>query len=68
MIVQQHIAKIVEPYLIPYLRTLQNPIFQQYNARPHVASVTLDYLAHAEMNLMLWPPRSPDLSQLNLCG
>lgn len=64
MTAQRYIQEIVEPHLLPYLRTLPNPTFQQDNARPHVARVTLDYFEHAEINLLPWPPRSPDLSPI----
>nr|CAH7756551.1 unnamed protein product [Callosobruchus chinensis] len=61
MTAQRYIAGIVKSYLMPYLTTVQHPTFQQDNAHSYVARVTLDYLAHVEINLIPWPPPSPDL-------
>ncbi|RZC39539.1 DDE 3 domain containing protein, partial [Asbolus verrucosus] len=33
-------------------------------ARPHVARVSLEWLEQANVNLLPWPPRSPDLSPI----
>ncbi|CAH1964393.1 unnamed protein product [Acanthoscelides obtectus] len=49
------------PHLLPYLDTLADPTFQQDNARPHVARVTIDFFQHNDVTLLPWPPRSPDL-------
>ncbi|CAH2012274.1 unnamed protein product [Acanthoscelides obtectus] len=51
-------------HLLPYLDTLANPTFQQDNARPHVARVTIDFFQHNDGTLLPWPPRSPDLSPI----
>ncbi|CAH1964740.1 unnamed protein product [Acanthoscelides obtectus] len=42
----------------------QHPTFQQDNARPHVARVTIDFFQHNDVTLLPWPPRSPDLSPI----
>jgi hypothetical protein len=47
--------------------TIQRPtewdlIFQQDNARPHVARVCQDFLANHNINPLDWHPYSPDLS------
>ncbi|CAH1999182.1 unnamed protein product [Acanthoscelides obtectus] len=59
---QRYIHEVLEPHLLPYLDTLAHPTFQQDNARPHVARVTIDFFQHNDVTLLLWPPRSPDLS------
>lgn len=64
MTAQRYIQDVVETHVLPYLRTLGNPLFQQDNARPHVARVTLDYFGHNQIDLLPWPPRSPDLSPI----
>ncbi|CAH1961450.1 unnamed protein product [Acanthoscelides obtectus] len=58
---QRYIHEVLEPHLLPYLDTLADPTFQQDNARPHVARVTIDFFQHNDVTLLPWPPRSPDL-------
>ncbi|CAH2011764.1 unnamed protein product [Acanthoscelides obtectus] len=41
-----------------------DPTFQQDNARPHVARVTIDFFQHNDVILLPWSPRSPDLSPI----
>ncbi|CAH1960067.1 unnamed protein product [Acanthoscelides obtectus] len=64
MNVQRYIHEVLEPHLLPYLATLADPTFQQDNARPHVARVTIDFFQHNDVTLLPWPPRSPDLSPI----
>ncbi|CAH1999243.1 unnamed protein product [Acanthoscelides obtectus] len=61
---QRYIHEVLEPHLLPYLDTLADPTFQQHNARPHVARVTIDFFQHNDVTLLPWPPRSPDLSPI----
>ncbi|CAH1994372.1 unnamed protein product [Acanthoscelides obtectus] len=61
---QRYIHEVLEPHLLPYLDTLADPTFQQDNARPHVARVTIDVFQHKDVTLLPWPPRSPDLSPI----
>ncbi|GFV28721.1 transposable element Tcb1 transposase [Trichonephila clavipes] len=37
-------------------------MFQQYNARPHVARIVQRFFVNHEIELLPWPARSPDLS------
>ena len=37
-------------------------IFQQDNARPHVAALTLEVFGNSEIRLLNWPALSPDLN------
>ncbi len=39
-------------------------IFQHENVRPHVAIKTLNYLKEQNVNYLLWPSYSPDLSPI----
>jgi hypothetical protein len=50
--------------LVPYVQDIPNGLYQQDNARPHIARVSLEYLEHANVNLLPWPPLSPDLSPI----
>ncbi|RZC37901.1 DDE 3 domain containing protein [Asbolus verrucosus] len=52
MTAQRYIREVVESHVLPYLRTLRNPLFQQDNARPHVAKVTLEHFQQNEVNLL----------------
>ncbi|CAH1977625.1 unnamed protein product [Acanthoscelides obtectus] len=60
---QRYIHEVLVPHLLPYLDTLADPTFQQDNARPHVARVTIDF-QHNDVTLLPWPPRLPDLSPI----
>jgi transposase len=42
----------------------QRELFQQDNARPHTARVTMDYLEHNNINVLPWPSKSPDLNPI----
>jgi hypothetical protein len=61
---QRYVADTIEPHFLPYLHTLPNPVFQEDNARPHIATVTLACFEQADVTLLTWPPRSPDLSPI----
>ncbi|CAH1988838.1 unnamed protein product [Acanthoscelides obtectus] len=65
---QRYIHEVLEPHLLPYLDILADPTFQQDNARPHVARVTIDFFQHNDVTLLPWPPRSPDLSPIEHVG
>lgn len=45
---------------------LDNIIFQQDNARWHTANIVRDYLQSRHVDVLRWPPRSPDLSPIEL--
>ena len=54
---------ILQPHLLPTI-DVQREIFQQDNARPHTARVTRYFLAANNVNVLLWPSRSPDLNPI----
>jgi hypothetical protein len=47
-----------------YIRRVNNALFQQDNARPHIANVSIDFLDDSQVDLLPWLPRSPDLSPI----
>ena len=54
---------VLTPVVVPFIQR-HNAVFQQDNARPHVARVSMDYLAANNVNVLLWPAYSPDLSPI----
>ncbi|GFU19734.1 transposable element Tcb1 transposase [Trichonephila clavipes] len=61
---QHYIFKVLEPVVLPYLQGLATAIFQQDNARPHVARIVQRFFVNRQIKLFLWPARSPDLSPI----
>ncbi|UYV84223.1 hypothetical protein LAZ67_X001577 [Cordylochernes scorpioides] len=59
---QRYVDDILRPVLLPFLSYHPGLTFQQDNARPHTARVTMDCLQSCR-NLS-WPARSPDLSPI----
>ncbi|GFV23733.1 transposable element Tcb2 transposase [Trichonephila clavipes] len=57
---QRYVDDIPRPHVGPFLNGLPGAIFQQYNARPHTATVAQYFLRHFQ--ILSWPARSPDLS------
>jgi hypothetical protein len=55
--------EILRPVAVPLVQQ-HHLIFQQDNARPHVARVCQDFLANHSINPLDWPPYSPDLSPM----
>jgi transposase len=55
--------EILRPVADPFVQQ-HHLIFQQDNARPHVARVCQDFLANHNINPLDWPPYSPDLSPI----
>lgn len=45
---------------------LENIIFQQDNAKWHTANIVRDYLQLKQVEVLRWPPRSPDLNPIEL--
>ena len=55
--------EILRPVAVPFVQQ-HHLIFQQDNARPHVARVCQDFLANHSINPLDLPPYSPDLSPI----
>lgn len=60
----RYVEEVVEPYLLHFLRTQLGLGFQQDNARPHIARNTFNFFEEYEVELLPWPPRSPNLSPI----
>ncbi|GFW60070.1 transposable element Tcb2 transposase [Trichonephila clavipes] len=52
------------PQDIPFLQGLPGAVFQQDNARPHVAKTVKSYLDSQQVQLLPWPAYSPDMSPI----
>ncbi|GFS49342.1 transposable element Tc3 transposase [Trichonephila clavipes] len=61
---QRYISEVLEPVVLPYLQGLATAIFQQDNARPHVARIVQRFFINHQIELLPWPARSPDLSPI----
>ncbi|GFV87008.1 hypothetical protein TNCV_5112261 [Trichonephila clavipes] len=60
----RYIFEVLEPVALPYLQGLATAISQQDNARPHVARIVQRLFVHHQIEFILWPPRSRDLSSI----
>ncbi|GFS95197.1 transposable element Tcb1 transposase [Trichonephila clavipes] len=49
---QRYISKVLEPVVLPYLRGLATVIFQQDNARPHVARIVQRFFVNHQIELL----------------
>ncbi|GFW22652.1 transposable element Tcb1 transposase [Trichonephila clavipes] len=61
---QRYISEVLEPVVFPYLQGLATAIFQQDNARPHVARIVQRFFVNQQGELLPWPAGSPDLSPI----
>ena len=62
---QGYINDVLRPVVVPFINNQNGPvIFQQDNARPHMARVTTQFLQGNNINVMQWPSMSPDLSPI----
>ncbi|KFM70874.1 hypothetical protein X975_09885, partial [Stegodyphus mimosarum] len=48
---QRYISKVLEPVALPYLQGLPTAIFQQDNARPHVARIVQRFFDNGQIEL-----------------
>ena len=64
MTAARYIDDVLEPGLLPYIEELQNALFQQDNALLHIAHRTMQFLEDADVDILPWPPRSPDLNPI----
>ncbi|GFY11557.1 transposable element Tcb1 transposase [Trichonephila clavipes] len=61
---QCYISEMLELVVLPYLQGLATAIFQQDNARPHVALIFQRFFVNPQIELLPWLARSPDLSPI----
>ena len=62
---QRYQNDVLRPVVVPYVNNRRgNVVFQQDNARPHVAAATMQYLQQNNVQVLDWPAVSPDLSPI----
>ncbi|GFV98875.1 transposable element Tc3 transposase [Trichonephila clavipes] len=61
---QRYISEVLEPVVLPYFQGLATAIFQQDNARPHVARIFQRSFVNHQIELLPWPARCPDVSPI----
>ncbi|GFX98031.1 transposable element Tcb1 transposase [Trichonephila clavipes] len=61
---QRYISEVLDPVVLRYLQGFFTAIFQQDNARPHVARIVQRFFVNHHIELLPWPNRSPDLSTI----
>ena len=59
----QYIQDILQPHVLPLMGT-PGAVFQQDNARPHTARITVAYFNYQNIRTLPWPSLSPDLSPI----
>ena len=59
---QRYVNDVLNAEAIPFMQRHAPVVFQQDNARPHVARITQARLAAANVNVMQWPANSPDMN------
>ena len=60
---QRYVDVILRTVGVPFVRQ-QNVTLQQDNARAHVSRLSMVFLQQNNINVMHWPPYSPDLSPI----
>ncbi|GFX50722.1 transposable element Tc1 transposase [Trichonephila clavipes] len=61
---QRYISEVLKPVVFPYLQGLATAIFQQDNARPHVARIVRRFFVKHQIELLPWSARFLDLSPI----
>ncbi|GFX23630.1 transposable element Tcb1 transposase [Trichonephila clavipes] len=61
---QLYTSEVLELVVLSYLQGLATAIFQQDNARPHVARIVQRLFVNHQIELLPWSSRSPDLSPI----
>ena len=61
---EQYISQIIDPYILPFLNDNEGTIFQQDNAKPHTARITVEHLNDNNIQPLSWPAKSADLNPI----
>ena len=55
----RYIKEVLQPKVLPFLQATPHAVFQQDNARPHVASIVHAFFQKRQVSLIPWPACSP---------
>ncbi|GFV60312.1 transposable element Tc1 transposase [Trichonephila clavipes] len=55
------VREVLQPEVVPFFQGIPGAIFQQDNARPHVAKTVLDLCSAQHIQLLTWLAYSPDM-------
>ena len=58
---KRYVDLILRPVVVPFIRQ-DNVTFQQDNARAHVARLSIAFLQQNNVDVLRWPPYSPDVA------
>jgi transposase len=61
---QRYRDDVLTPEVLPFLVAHPNMTFMQDNATPHTAIATRQHLQNANVNVLDWPAKSPDLNPI----
>jgi hypothetical protein len=64
MTAQRCIQEVLQPVTIPFIYGHEGTLFQQDNARSHIARISMQCLEEAGVDVPPWSPRSPHLSPI----
>ncbi|XP_041354587.1 E3 ubiquitin-protein ligase rnf213-alpha-like [Gigantopelta aegis] len=64
MTAQRYCDEIITPVVIPFLQQHPGFLFQHDNTRPDTARLTTNLLERNRIQVLNWPPKSPDLSPI----
>uniref|UniRef100_A0A2A4J5V2 Tc1-like transposase DDE domain-containing protein n=1 Tax=Heliothis virescens TaxID=7102 RepID=A0A2A4J5V2_HELVI len=60
-----YVERVIQPHVIPFSQRVgPGFVFMQDNARPHMARVTQRALSEANISVLPWPAKSPDLNPI----
>ena len=62
MTARQYVDRVLNPVVVPMMANIANGMFQQDNARVHIARISREALH--DITTLEWPTRSPDLSPI----
>ncbi|GFT26466.1 transposable element Tcb2 transposase [Trichonephila clavipes] len=60
----RYVREVLQPEVVPFFQGIPRAIFQQDNARPHVAKTVRDFCSAQHMQLLPWPANSTDMSPI----
>ncbi|GFW21025.1 transposable element Tc1 transposase [Trichonephila clavipes] len=59
-----YVREVLRPEVVPFLHGIPGAIFQQDNARPHVAKTVRDFCLAQHVQLLSWSAYSTDMSPI----